>query len=406
MKKLVSGVVIFVLVAGISLFVYAQSETIVKLIVGNKEATVNGKTVTLDVPPQIIKGRTLVPLRFIAEALGAKVDFEPKTQAIALTLKNIESLETEIADLTKQMETLKNDYSKKITDLEKEISTKNASITEKDNKIKDLELQITQKEAEISSLNEKVSSMEKEIAQLREDLKNAGGSTAEKNPPIIKINNLLEGQTVSEATKLDVKIEDESGIVFARVKLGNQVLSEDPANLGEIKPEKYVSGNYNLSIEVYDAYANKGILTVPFIIKNSAKMEPVSIKAIPMDQSLAAMGGGGDPDKTMAVLAFQLTNKALSNIEILKVECYDKQGKLDEAMPGVSLFDIMKINFIGMEHLWVHSKDKIGPFMASGDITQSGKKAAEYYDGWKLKITLLDSIMDKEFILETSVSVK
>jgi hypothetical protein len=404
MKKLISGFVIFVLVAGISLFVYAQSETIVKLIVGNKEATVNGKTVTLDVPPQIIKGRTLVPLRFIAEALGAKVDFEPKTQAITLTLKNIESLETEIADLTKQIETLKNDYSKKITDLEKEISTKNASITEKDNKIKDLELQITQKEAEITSLNEKVSSMEKEIAQLREDLKNAGGSTAEKNPPVIKINNLVEGQTLIGAIKLDVKIEDESGIVFVRVKLGNQVLSEDPANLGEIKPEKYVSGNYNLSIEAYDAYANKGILTVPFIIKNSAKLEPVTIKAVGVDQSGAMMGG--DPDKTIAMLNFQLSNKADSNIEIVKVEVYDKQGNPDEVIPGMNFFDMIKSMQLGMEHLWVHSKDKVGPFPVSVDAKASGKLAAEYYDGWKLKITLLDSIMDKEFILETSVSVK
>lgn len=404
MKKFVSGVVIFVLIAGFSLFVYAQSETIVKLIVGSKEATVNGKTVMLDVPPQVVKGRTLVPLRFIAEALGAKVDFEPKSQTITLTLKNIESLETEISDLTKQIDSMKSDYTKKIADLENEIATKNTKLAEKENRIKELEGQITQREAEITSLNDKVAIMEKEIAQLKEDLKNAGGSTSEKNPPIIKISNLTEGQTVTEAIKLDVKIEDQSNIVFGKVKLGSMVLSEDITNFGEIKPEKYVSGNYNLTIEAYDAYANKGTLVVPFIIKNSAKMEPVSVKAAPVDQSGAMMGG--DPDKTIAMLNFQFTNKALSNIEIMKVECFDKQGNPDELAPGMNFFDMIKSMQLGMEHLWVHSKDKLGPFPVSVDIQGSGKKAAEYYDGWKLKITLLDSIMDKEFILETSVSAK
>ncbi|MCM3760968.1 stalk domain-containing protein [Alkalihalobacillus oceani] len=41
----------------------------------SKQAYINGQLVSLDVPATIENGRTLVPLRFISEALGAKVDW-------------------------------------------------------------------------------------------------------------------------------------------------------------------------------------------------------------------------------------------------------------------------------------------------------------------------------------------
>ena len=42
----------------------------------------NGKLLNFDVPPQIINGRTLVPLRVIFEALGASVDWNDSTQTV------------------------------------------------------------------------------------------------------------------------------------------------------------------------------------------------------------------------------------------------------------------------------------------------------------------------------------
>ncbi len=45
------------------------------LTVGSAEAVVDGKTVTLDAAPLIDNGRTLVPLRFISESLGAEVSW-------------------------------------------------------------------------------------------------------------------------------------------------------------------------------------------------------------------------------------------------------------------------------------------------------------------------------------------
>lgn len=41
--------------------------------IGDATATRDGVPVALEVPPQIIEGNTLVPLRFIGEALGVKV---------------------------------------------------------------------------------------------------------------------------------------------------------------------------------------------------------------------------------------------------------------------------------------------------------------------------------------------
>ncbi len=45
------------------------------LSIGKTNATVDGKTVVLDVPASIMNSRTMVPLRFISEAYGNKVDY-------------------------------------------------------------------------------------------------------------------------------------------------------------------------------------------------------------------------------------------------------------------------------------------------------------------------------------------
>lgn len=53
--------------------------------IGKSEAYVNGEKVTLDVSPEINKGRTFVPLRFISENLGARVRYYPEDQNIIIT---------------------------------------------------------------------------------------------------------------------------------------------------------------------------------------------------------------------------------------------------------------------------------------------------------------------------------
>jgi hypothetical protein len=46
---------------------------------------VNGQEVTSDVPPQIVDGRTLVPLRTVADALGAQVDWDAASNSVIVT---------------------------------------------------------------------------------------------------------------------------------------------------------------------------------------------------------------------------------------------------------------------------------------------------------------------------------
>ncbi|MFQ5809570.1 MAG: copper amine oxidase N-terminal domain-containing protein [Armatimonadota bacterium] len=44
--------------------------------VGSEKAKLNGKDKKLPVPPQILEGKTMVPLRWTAEAFGAKLDLQ------------------------------------------------------------------------------------------------------------------------------------------------------------------------------------------------------------------------------------------------------------------------------------------------------------------------------------------
>ena len=57
----------------------------IALTIGSSAATVNGETVTLDVAAMEQNGRTLVPLRFISEVLGYNVKYVPSTQQIYIT---------------------------------------------------------------------------------------------------------------------------------------------------------------------------------------------------------------------------------------------------------------------------------------------------------------------------------
>ncbi len=52
--------------------------------VGNPTAIVDGEVVTLDVAPVIVNGRTFVPLRFVAEAFGATVDWNSLYQVVTI----------------------------------------------------------------------------------------------------------------------------------------------------------------------------------------------------------------------------------------------------------------------------------------------------------------------------------
>jgi hypothetical protein len=56
----------------------------ISLHIGSTQATVNGQPQTLDVAPFLVGARTLVPLRFVAQALGASVDWNNNTSTVTI----------------------------------------------------------------------------------------------------------------------------------------------------------------------------------------------------------------------------------------------------------------------------------------------------------------------------------
>ena len=74
MKKFIAGLTAGLILATTT-FVFAVSP--IKLIV-------NGQEIHPDVPPQIVEGRTLVPARALAEALGATVTWDGVNNAVVV----------------------------------------------------------------------------------------------------------------------------------------------------------------------------------------------------------------------------------------------------------------------------------------------------------------------------------
>lgn len=60
------------------------SSKVIKMTIGKKTATVDGSSVTLQAPPVIQSGTTLVPLRFVGESLGVKVYWDNATKTAFL----------------------------------------------------------------------------------------------------------------------------------------------------------------------------------------------------------------------------------------------------------------------------------------------------------------------------------
>lgn len=60
-----------------------------QLTMGKRTAKSNEESVQLDVPGRVRDGRSLVPLRFIGESLGAVVNFDKSTGVVTVTTNNI-----------------------------------------------------------------------------------------------------------------------------------------------------------------------------------------------------------------------------------------------------------------------------------------------------------------------------
>jgi hypothetical protein len=65
-------------------FLVLTQETVIQLTIGKNIAMIDGIPVPLDVPPIILNGRTMVPIRFISEAFGAEVQWDAETRTVRI----------------------------------------------------------------------------------------------------------------------------------------------------------------------------------------------------------------------------------------------------------------------------------------------------------------------------------
>jgi hypothetical protein len=66
-----------------------KTDTDLRLRIGDRTAWVNGEGQTLDVPATLIAGRTMVPLRFLSEALGAQVQWVDNERLVMITTTDV-----------------------------------------------------------------------------------------------------------------------------------------------------------------------------------------------------------------------------------------------------------------------------------------------------------------------------
>ena len=93
-------------------FIYANSNASEILAhYNNIKITVNGQQVEMDVEPFIYEGRTLVPVRFVSEALGADVDWDNNTNTVVINSKNNNTLQEEEVIISKDNIKLKKNES-------------------------------------------------------------------------------------------------------------------------------------------------------------------------------------------------------------------------------------------------------------------------------------------------------
>lgn len=75
--------------------VYGVSTNIVTLKLDSNIVLINGKEVEIDVPAQLVSNRTMVPLRFIAQALNNEIEYDTEIGAIIVDEDNDEALDVD-----------------------------------------------------------------------------------------------------------------------------------------------------------------------------------------------------------------------------------------------------------------------------------------------------------------------
>lgn len=71
-----------------------KGSTVISMQIGNTTAYVNDVAKTLDVPAQTIEGRTMAPARFVAESLNATVNWDSASDTVKISTSGSTSTQT------------------------------------------------------------------------------------------------------------------------------------------------------------------------------------------------------------------------------------------------------------------------------------------------------------------------
>jgi len=66
-----------------------KGDTVITMRIGNLSMLVNGREYSIDVPPMLIDGRTLVPLRAVSDGLDAEIEWDQGTRTVIIKDENI-----------------------------------------------------------------------------------------------------------------------------------------------------------------------------------------------------------------------------------------------------------------------------------------------------------------------------
>ena len=80
-------------------------KTEIVMVIGSSEPTINGEIASIDVPAMILDDRTMTPARFVAEALGATVEWDSETRTVTITkdeYKIVLVIDSKIAEINGQ----------------------------------------------------------------------------------------------------------------------------------------------------------------------------------------------------------------------------------------------------------------------------------------------------------------
>ncbi|RYG21812.1 copper amine oxidase N-terminal domain-containing protein, partial [bacterium] len=61
-----------------------KGDKTIRLVIGERFADIDGRAVRLNTPAQVRNGSTIVPLRFLSEALGAQVRWNPNNEMVMI----------------------------------------------------------------------------------------------------------------------------------------------------------------------------------------------------------------------------------------------------------------------------------------------------------------------------------